>query len=712
MAKLQAFGRSHPIWAVLIAVVVVGGFGVAWAAASMVSSFQAVEVDFSVPQAPQLTASGGDQTVYRIDASRSTVSYEVTEVLAGSDHLAVGTTSGVAGDILIDDGDPSASRIGEVVVDVKQLTSDEPLRDNRIRNEFLQSKEYPLATFETTAIDGMPDRIVDGNDYDVTVTGDLTIKDITHPATLDATARRDGNELMITASTTVTLADFDAGPIDLIGLVSTGEDAELTFDLVAVDATQFGGLTTVDVASASYGSDGPSFSRTVQPIIEQSCASCHQPNGPGASEWTVDTAADVADFASGLALVTETGYMPPWPASDAGIPLEHSMALSDEEIAAVVDWAAAGGPLDVAPDTEITPVEEDEIFRPRHDVELPIPEPYQGTPDLINDYRCFVLDPQLTDPTMITGYEFEPDNIEIVHHALVYRMNASTLEAIQQADDADDGPGWQCFGGINVPGSQLSPSGTGGGQSLMMGWAPGQVPTTFPEGTGMRLEPGDVFVVQMHYHVVEETRPDQSTLYLQIGEDPPDDYRNIKITTYLAPGEIPCFPEDADEPRCDRDAEIAEIGREYGPVGPAIANGLHLLCGTSPEEIGVLDEDGVASVSCDHRVRRAGELLAVLGHMHEIGLHYRMTLNPGTPDEKILLDIPKWDFDWQFNYAPVEDITLQRGDTLRVECSWDRHLADRNQEELHWVTWAEGTEDEMCFSTVATAELPSDANGD
>ena len=44
-----------------------------------------VDVVFVVPEAPELTASGPDQTVYRIDATRTTVAYEVEETLAGID---------------------------------------------------------------------------------------------------------------------------------------------------------------------------------------------------------------------------------------------------------------------------------------------------------------------------------------------------------------------------------------------------------------------------------------------------------------------------------------------------------------------------------------------------------------------------------------------------------------------------------------------------
>ncbi|MDZ7734675.1 MAG: hypothetical protein U5R31_17775 [Acidimicrobiia bacterium] len=175
------------------------------------------------------------------------------------------------------------------------------------------------------------------------------------------------------------------------------------------------------------------------------------------------------------------------------------------------------------------------------------------------------------------------------------------------------------------------------------------------------------------------------------------------MTTYLAPAEIPCFPEDRDAPRCDREEEMKVLGELYGPVGPGIANGLHAVCDTSPEEIGKLDENGIARASCEHEVENTGEILGVLGHMHEIGKTYRMTLNPGTPEEKILLDIPRWDFDWQFNYKPKEKIVLEEGDVIRVECSWDRNLFPVDAEP-HWVSWAEGTEDEMCYSTVATRE--------
>ena len=58
--------------------------------------------------------------------------------------------------------------------------------------------------------------------------------------------------------------------------------------------------------------------------------------------------------------------------------------------------------------------------------------------------------------------------------------------------------------------------------------------------------------------------------------------------------------------------------------------------------------------------------------MHEFGAAYRMTLNPDTPDERILLDIPSWSFEWQLYYVPVEEIRIEPSDMIRFECTWDR----------------------------------------
>jgi hypothetical protein len=143
---------------------------------------------------------------------------------------------------------------------------------------------------------------------------------------------------------------------------------------------------------------------------------------------------------------------------------------------------------------------------------------------------------------------------------------------------------------------------------------------------------------------------------------------------------------------------IKEIGEKYDTFATFIPNALILRCGGTVDDYDDLD-GSIGYSSCDYNARNSGTIFSVLGHMHEFGRSYRMTLNPGTPEEKVLLDIPNWDFEWQLNYDLVEDVRVDRSDVIRFECWWDRTRAD--MPEPRYITWNEGTVDEMCFSAVS-----------
>ena len=682
--------RRHPLLtgAVAVLALVVGAATWFWWTQLRV---EYVEVSYAVPTAPRLVSQGTDDVVYRIDASRSSVAYETEERLAGVSQTARGTTSGIAGDVRVDRTDPSATEVGEIVVNVAQLTSDESIRDQRLQHDFLEAQDHPLATFTTDEVVGLPDELVEGEDVEVELVGQLTVKETTAPTTLSGTARIEGDELHLEAVADVKMSTFDIGPISVAGLVTTADDVRLTFDVVAVDVTVSEAPTLIaapDDPVVATG-EGPSYAEAVQPVIERSCASCHAEGEIGGEHWRAETAADVAGIADGLDLMVESGYMPPWQATDLSVPFQHDPSLSDGEIAALADWARAGGPLDVDPETPLVPAA-DEAEQVDHDLVVALSEPYQGSVDVTNDYRCFVLDPGFTEPTAIVGYEFLPDKDEILHHATVFRAGADRVEGLAAADAADDGPGWTCYTGT-------------GADEQFAAWAPGQDPTRFPEGSAMRWEPGDVAVIQVHYHFTHSAPPDQSAMAFELADGPPEDYDELAMDIYLGPAEIPCEPEDADLPACDRDTVREQIREDFGFAASFIGDMLLRTCDRRLEDVAVLT-DGRASASCDHRIRTPGEIIGVGGHMHEYGDLFRLTLNPDTPEEVVLLDIEHWDFSWQRGYELVTPIQVDRDDVVRMECTWDRSL--RPELPPRWITWAEGTEDEMCYMPIATRTLP------
>ena len=638
--------------------------------------------------------------LYRIASDdRSSVTYEVDEILAGVDKTATGTTEAVAGDIAIDTTDPSASQIGTIVVNVEQFTSDSALRDKRIRTDFLNSTDFPMAEFEATSIEGIPEDLDGGATAELTIEGDLTVAETTAPATFTGTATLDDDTLTADLTTTVLMSDYEVGPISVAGLVKTGDEVDLTFHLVA-DRTDIGTpapdgrMLIVDAPTFAEGD----FADTIQPIVEARCASCHVDDGAGAHTIELATAGDVAEIADEIKLVTQSGYMPPWPAGPDSVAMQHDFSIEPDEVDAIAAWADAGGGLDVDPETpiEATELPADEIER---DIVTRPDEPYTGSLDRPDDYRCVISeipDPE-GDGTWITGYHFEPDETEVVHHSIISAVAPGSREAIDAMDAAEEGSGFTCFGQVGALGD-VDAQGLGG-------WTPGRQPTQFPDGYAMYLEPGTFIVNQVHYHYDHDELPDRSAIALDVMDQAEVDareaagepLRQLRSRTFINPAEGPCTPEESG-PLCDRDAILEQIEEKYGTFARILPDVFIRGCGGTVDDYD--DLDGTTfSATCDHTYPFSGTIYSVLPHMHEFGASYRLTINPDTPDELVLIDIPNWNFDWQLSYQPEDDIHIDAGDTVRITCTWDRSRVE--MDEPRYITWSDGTVDEMCFTPLA-----------
>ena len=687
MSHLWAGIRRHP-WRVtsLVVAALVVVVGVANRDMIELALRPAEPIDQRLPLARPLVPRDGE-SVFRIDAASSEVRLQVDEVLAGVDRRVELTTKGVAGDVAVRDGDVPSVRLGDVVVDVAQLRSDNSLRDKALQHEFLESHEHPQVRLSDATVElgggATADQV-----SDATITGTLEVKGQGRPVEFDASAERDGDVLRITASTTLLMSDLGVGPISKAGLVRTSDEVDVVLDLVARDGRDYSppvGLAVEEVDASAGATAGPSFDADVRPILETNCASCHESGEIGSSMWELDDAGDAAEVAAGLAVVTGAGYMPPWPASELGVEVRHPMRLSPEDIATIASWADAGGQLDVPADSPVRPPATPAMPEPRADEVVLMEEPYRVTPLEEDDYRCFILDPGVTEPTFLTGYTFDPDQLEVVHHAIVTRVRAAQVPDMVAKDRIDGGPGWSCLAGM----------GTSTGERIA-GWVPGQRPVVYGPGDGFDLQPGDVLVAQIHYHYAADVPADRSGMTLQLDPATPEMVA-LQSRTLIAPVELPC-PTGVEGPLCDRDAAIADVAERFGPGAPFIANGLHLGCRSTPEQIASTFDGQVGSTTCDFSVRQGGDLIGMLGHMHEIGSSYRMTLHPDTEREQVLLDIPVWNFAWQLAYAPVEELRLERGDVIRVTCTWDR--GQRDDEVPAWIVFAEGTQDEMCYTSL------------
>jgi hypothetical protein len=220
-----------------------------------------------------------------------------------------------------------------------------------------------------------------------------------------------------------------------------------------------------------------------------------------------------------------------------------------------------------------------------------------------------------------------PDKNEFVHHALTYRMTADQREGVDQRDADDPGTGYECFGGVGAGPGGLSPSGRGRGSELVAGWAPGAKPGIYPDGAGLKMQPGDFFVTQGPLPLRPRRTPRPEPVDPAVGFRAHRELRRRGGQPIPGPSRDPLHA-DEKGPLCDRAASIQALTDEFGPAAPVIANGLNAVCGSTPEETANVDAEGISTSSCEHGVSSVGKLLSVNGHMHELGRTFRMTLNP------------------------------------------------------------------------------------
>lgn len=181
-------------------------------------------------------ASGDDVRVYGILPDETTAWYEVSEVFINEGNqlnLAVGKTHTVSGDITLNFTHPEQSAVGLITVDISALTSDSRRRDDRIRNEWLESLKFPSATFAGTAVKGLPTAYQEGTEITFEVTGDLQIRDVVRPTTFAVKARLENEQLSGRAETKILMTDFGFDPPDIAGILKAENEARVALKFVA-----------------------------------------------------------------------------------------------------------------------------------------------------------------------------------------------------------------------------------------------------------------------------------------------------------------------------------------------------------------------------------------------------------------------------------------------------------------------------------------------
>ena len=196
-------------------------------------------------------------------------------------------------------------------------------------------------------------------------------------------------------------------------------------------------------------------------------------------------------------------------------------------------------------------------------------------------------------------------------------------------------------------------------------YVPGNNVLRFPEGLAKAIPAGATLHFQMHYTPAGTATRDQTELGLIFAKTPPR--HEVRVAAVAAPIDIP----------------------------PGEAN---------------YRTRGKIPVPFDAKI------MSFMPHMHVRGKSYRYELQLPHGQTNVLLDVPRYDFNWQIQYRLAEYIDAPAGSTLRGFASYDNSTNNpANPDPNAQVKWGEQTDDEMMLgyfeyyvpSIVATAKRPS-----
>lgn len=188
----------------------------------------------------------------------------------------------------------------------------------------------------------------------------------------------------------------------------------------------------------------------------------------------------------------------------------------------------------------------------------------------------------------------------------------------------------------------------GGALGYDAGYVPGQRAEPYPEGMARRIPAGSKLIFQVHYTPIGTPATDQTRVGMLM-VDP---------------------------------SEVRQEIRTFAAVAP---------------HLNIPPHEADYSISATSRpLKHDAKLLMLAPHMHYRGtaFHYEAHFPDGTRRE--LLDVPRYDFNWQTAYRLSEHLELPAGTTIHCTAVYDNSSENlSNPDPEQRVRWGEQTWDEM-----------------
>lgn len=378
------------------------------------------------------------------------------------------------------------------------------------------------------------------------------------------------------------------------------------------------------------------FSNQIIRLLQDNCVRCHREGEVAPMELT--DYEEVAGWAEMIREVVNERRMPPWHADPAHGQFANDPRLSDDQIALINQWVAAGAPAgdpaDLPPPAQF--VEGWRIGEPDVVVEMS-DRPFRVKATGEVPYQYFsvdlaAVDPRFKEDTWVKAAECRIGNRAVVHHIIV--AAEPPKESRGQKHEKFVRSEW------------------------ITAIAPGSPPLQLPDGYAKLIPGGSKLIFQMHYTPIGTPQEDLSKVGFIFAD--PDEVRRVVGTRQAVNEKIKIPAGAANHP-------------EYSEF-------------TFP---------------------RDGLLLSLFPHMHLRGKSFRYEAFYPDGSSEILLEIPRYDFNWQNGYKLDPAKPIPRGTRIVCTAHFD-NSADNlaNPDPTKVVRWGDQTWEEMMigYLDIAWAE--------
>lgn len=334
------------------------------------------------------------------------------------------------------------------------------------------------------------------------------------------------------------------------------------------------------------------------------------------------------------AVVSRT--MPPWFADPKVGHFRNDSSLSAAEVATVRDWAdqgaAEGDPKQAPP--AMTWVDGWTIGQP--DVVFEMPKTYTVPTGGTIEYTDMIIPTGFTEDKWVERIEIRPGNRAVVHHVSIYvrEPGVQWLRRYPMGEYfVQDGRGHL--------GRETRPW-----ETRMSGYAPGAPPEQLPRGYARLFKANSDLVVEFHYTPNGKSAEDRTRIGMVFAKTPP----GRRVLTLNA-----------------RNVDFR--------IPPGAAN--HAV-------------DGAITLY------QPSELTLLYPHMHVRGKAMEIRAVYPAGEREVLLNVPRYDFNWQIRYEPSERKLFPKGTRVEATGVFDNSANNRfNPDPGKEVRWGDQSWEEM-----------------